>query len=110
MSLLGSNTYTVTRRTSESVNVNTGLFETTTTTFSISATIRPATGNDLQLLEDAYRSEDVRKIITDNTSQGLQLEDLISISGNSYRVINVKDSSVHKFLEHYRAMAVKVKE
>lgn len=110
MALLGSNTYTVTRRSSEDINVTTGLVETTTTSFSISATIRPATGNDLQMLEDLYRSEDVRKIITDDVTNALQLEDLITISGNNYRVIKVKDSSMHGFLTHYRAMAVKVKE
>ena len=85
--------YTVTRRTLGTYDANGRLVPGTPSTFSISASIKPASGRTLKTLPEAYHSEEVRTVYTVTELKTLTPAgdgDSIAIDGEDWYVFQTK--------------------
>ena len=97
-------TYTVTR-TTRSTNLLGRTIPGTSTTFTMSASIQPMTGNAIKGGNDVTEAEDIRIVYTRtalNTLTATHAPDVITIGAESFKVFKVESFSAISG-GHYRA-------
>ncbi len=78
------------------------------------ASVQPANGEDLQLLEEGLRKRDAKKLYTDTELQTASqhppahLADQVTIDGVEYDVMHVEGQ--RSVLPHFKAIVVRLKE
>jgi hypothetical protein len=79
----------------------------TDSSLSISATVRPLTGDELQMLPEGQKNKNPHRFIS---YYPISLTDTIIASSIEFKIVKVKDNSRHGFLEHYTAIGLELRE
>lgn len=108
MPFTNTETLTVTRKADGSYNATTGIYTAgADTEITITASVQPTSGKEMERLEINRREKDAKTIYTRTE---LKNNDFIEIDGNDYEVDIVEDWSRHPFLKHYKAIATRLKD
>jgi len=101
-------TLSVTRKEAGSYSNTTGNYTAgASTIFSITASVQPASGKQLERIPENRRERDAKAIYTRTK---LKNNDFITIDSNVYEVDNVRDYSRHPFLAHYEVLVTRKKD
>jgi len=101
-------TLSVTRKAVGSFNTATGIYsDGADTVFSITASVQPVSGKQLERLAENRRERDAKAIYTQTE---LKNNDFVTIDSDVYEVDVVEDFSRHSFLKHYEVIATRKKD
>ena len=107
MSLLGSETISRKRYSGTQTYTKGKANARSSSTVSISAVVLSCDGDMLEMLQLSEREKDIRCVLSETS---LENGDILTISGETFKVIKVFNNERHGFLEHYSCLAIKEKE
>ena len=82
--------------------------------FTIQTSVQPASGKDLEVLEEGLRTKEILKIYPTTELKAVDQHnnieaDIVEYNGNDYKVINVK-AYQNGIINHYKCLIMRVKE
>lgn len=99
-------TYTVTRRGPTTVGADGIADAATASTFTITASVQPLRGRELQRLPEGLRVAERRKLYTSTSLKVIGAPDVVSIDGDDWEVESVENYS--QLGNYYKVVVAKV--